>query len=315
MNKVIITGPTGAIGIALIQQLIDAGIEVWAVCRRGSARMGNLPKHALVHPVELNLSELSELPNIIPEMCDTFYHLGWDGTFGGARDDMQIQLQNIRYTLDAVEVAKQMGCKRFIGAGSQAEYGRTDARLNADTPTFPENGYGIAKLCAGQMSRIRCVQLGMEHIWTRILSVYGPYDGRNTMVMSVIRKLLNGETPDLTGGAQIWDYLYTKDAGCAMMLLGECGISGRTYCIGSGHAAPLRTYIDTMRNAINPELLINYGAIPYDAKQVMHLCADITDLVRDTGFQVQYSFEDGIRETIDWVRKNEENQYNDPLLQ
>jgi nucleoside-diphosphate-sugar epimerase len=70
-----------------------------------------------------------------------------------------------------------------------------------------------------------------------------------------------------------------------------------------------------MRNAIDPQLPINYGAIPYGAKQVMHLCADITDLVRDTGFEVQYSFEDGIRETIDWVRKNEENQYNDPLLQ
>ncbi len=95
--------------------------------------------------------------------------------------------------------------------------------MTALTPTFPENGYGIAKLCAGQMSRILCEQKNMNHIWTRILSVYGPYDGENTMIMSVIRKLAHGEKPSLTEGKQQWDYLYSKDAGYAMYLLGEKG--------------------------------------------------------------------------------------------
>lgn len=99
---------------------------------------------------------------------------------------MQGQLQNIQYTLDAVELASRIGCKKFVGAGSQAEYGRVEGVLSASTPVFPENGYGIAKLCAGQMSRILCEQKQIEHIWTRILSIYGPYDGENTMIMSSI---------------------------------------------------------------------------------------------------------------------------------
>ena len=70
--------------------------------------------------------------------------------------------------------------------------------MSASTPVFPENGYGIAKLCAGQMSRILCEQKQIEHIWTRILSIYGPYDGENTMIMSSIGKLLRGEKPALT---------------------------------------------------------------------------------------------------------------------
>ena len=156
---------------------------------------------------------------------------------------MQGQLLNIQYTLDAVKTAKLLGCKRFVGAGSQAEYGRTEKKLNAAVPTFPENGYGIAKLCAGQMSRIQCEQEGMEHIWARILSIYVPYDGENTMIMSVIRTLLKGEKPLSTKGAQQWDYLYAKDAGYAMYLLGERGISGKTYCIGSGKTRALKDYI------------------------------------------------------------------------
>lgn len=315
MKRVIITGPTGAIGVALIEECISHGIEVVAVVRPGSKRKENIPTHKLVQVVECDLNwlaRLAELPEVTLRPCDTFYHLGWDGTFGNSRNNMQGQLLNIQYTLDAVQAAKQLGCKRFIGAGSQAEYGRCEEKLNADTPTFPENGYGIAKLCAGQMSRIQCEQEGMEHIWTRILSIYGPYDGMNTMVMSIIRTLLKGDKPSTTKGEQQWDYLYAKDAGYAMYLLGEKGVSGKTYCIGSGKTRQLKEYIITICDYIeqmhNVKLPLGIGEIPYADRQVMHLCADISELEKDTGFAPRYEFEEGIAETIEWVKKKyEEN--------
>ena len=112
--------------------------------------------------------------------------------------------------------------------------------MRPDTPAFPENGYGMAKLCAGQMSRELCAKLGIRHIWARILSVYGPCDGAKTMVMSSIRQLLAGESPAFTKGEQQWDYLYAKDAGRALYLLGEKGRAGSIYCLGSGQKRPLR---------------------------------------------------------------------------
>ena len=203
-----------------------------------------------------------------------------------------------------MEVAALLGCKKFIGAGSQAEYGRYEGKLNADVPAFPENGYGIAKLCAGQMSRIRCRQLGIQHIWTRVLSVYGPYDGENTMVISMIRRMLQGERPICTKGEQIWDYIYSRDAAKAFYLLGESGQDGKVYCIGSGQGIPLKEYISTIRKQIDESLEIGFGEVPYSDKQVMYLCADIRELQKDTGFGPEYSFEEGIRETIEWCRKD-----------
>ncbi len=303
MKRVVVTGPTGAIGVAFIEELIAHEIEVFAVIRPNSSRKKNIPIHKLVQVVECDLNQLVRLPELIGKPCDTFYHLGWDGTFGNSRNNMQGQLLNIQYTLDAVAAAKALGCKRFIGAGSQAEYGRTEEKLNANTPAFPENGYGIAKLCAGQMSRIQCEQEDIEHIWTRILSIYGRYDGMNTMVMSVIRTLLKGEKPSSTKGEQQWDYLYAKDAGYAMYLLGERGISGKTYCIGSGKTRPLREYIEIIRDKIDKNLSLGIGEIPYAKHQVMYLCADITELEKDTGFAPRYEFEEGIAETIEWVLK------------
>ena len=302
MKKVVITGPTGAIGIALINHLIESNIEVLAICRKGSKRKENIPKSNMVKCIELNLDSLMDLPQLVEDSYDAFYHFGWDGTFGNSRNNMPGQLKNIEYTLDAVEVASQLGCKKFVGAGSQAEYGRVEGVLNASTPTFPENGYGIAKLCAGQMSRILCEQKNMEHVWTRILSVYGPFDGENTMIMSTIRSLLNGEIPSLTKGEQQWDYLYSKDAAKAMYLIGLKGVHGKTYCIGGGKTKPLLEYVEILRDYIDSSAKLGVGDIPYAEKQVMYLCADTTELKEDTEFVPDYLFEQGIGETINWYK-------------
>ena len=303
MKRVMITGGTGAIGIALIEELIREKIYVTVVCHEQSPRITRIPCSPYVDIIQCNMERVKELPQYTEKKYDVFYHFAWNNTFGDGRNDVASQINNIQYTLDEVEVAAELGCRRFIGAVSQAEYGRVEGKLCSDTPAFPENGYGVAKLCAGQMSRIRCKQLSIEHIWTRVLSVYGPNDGKNTMVIGMIRELFQGKKPACTRGEQQWDYLYAKDAGRAFYLLGDKGQDQKIYCIGSGNAKPLKEYIEIIRSMIDDRLEIGYGEIPYGEKQVMHLCADISELTADTGFKPQYSFEEGIRETISWVRK------------
>lgn len=301
----VITGPTGALGTALCRELAEGGVTVYAVCHPNSHRAGELPKHNRIIRIDCDISELSRLPELIGGRAEVFYHLAWAHTIGPGRNDMTAQTDNIRYTLDAVRAAGALGCQVFIGAGSQAEYGRVSGALRPDTPCFPENGYGMAKLCAGQMSRVECGRLGLEHIWTRILSLYGPGDGQATMISGVIRQLLRGQRPPLTEGRQIWDYLYSGDAARAFALLGEKGKNGKTYILGSADARPLKEYLFDLRDAIDPGLELGFGEVPYGPGQVMHLEADITDLTRDTGFIPRTDFREGIRRTIDWIKEKE----------
>lgn len=305
MKRIVITGATGTIGIALIKKLIKEKIYVYAICRAGSKRLSRIPKSEYVTIIENNLNNLLEAKNKIHEKCDIFYHFGWDGTFGDSRNNMFLQNNNIRYTLDAVELAEYLCCEVFIGAGSQAEYGRVDGVLRPTTPTFPENGYGIAKLCAGQMSRIICNQKAIKHIWVRILSVYGPYDNDNTMIMSTIIKLCKGETVSFTKGEQQWDYLYSDDAAEAFYLIGLYGKGDSIYCLGSGKTKKLLEFITIIRNQINPKTRLGIGDIPYSKNQVMNLCADISRLNQDTGFRPSTEFEDGIKMTRDWYLSKE----------
>lgn len=335
MERAVITGPTGCIGNALIERLLAENVEVVAVCRPNTNRKSNLAKYYedekynnKFHVVEVGLDELKKLPAVIDELefangskknVDVFYHFGWGGTFGNIRNDMDVQLKNVAYTLDAVSVAKELGVTKFVGAGSQAEYGRVEGMLDAMTPAFPENGYGIAKLTAGQMSRCKCQQLGIEHVWSRILSVYGPYDRDDSMVSSTIDKLFDEVKPSLTKGEQKWDYLYSKDAGYALYLIGKKGVDGKVYCLGSGSVCRLRDYVKDIRATVDavakeakktgklnaayttPEL--GFGEMEYPVNQVMFLQANIEELKNDTGFVPQYDFEKGIRETVEWRLK------------
>ena len=253
--------------MALCAKLLAEGVTVYAVTHPGSARAALLPQDARMHVVPCDAAELAALPELIPEKADAFFHFAWAHTIGPGRNDMPAQIENIRYTIAACRAAAQLGCQVFIGAGSQAEYGRVEGVLTAQTPCLPENGYGMAKLCAGQMSRVECQTLGVAHIWTRILSVYGPHDGPATMISGTIRKLLHGEKPALTAGIQLKDY------------------------------------IEALRDAIDPALPQGLGEVPYGPLQVMHLQADTSALQEDTGWRPATPFEEGIRETIELVRK------------
>lgn len=302
MKKVVITGPSGAIGIALIQKCIIEGIEVLALCHKHSKRITNIPMHPLVKIMEIELDDLPNI-NVDNNSYDAFFHLGWEGTTGEARDDMLLQIKNIVYTIEAAKLAEKLGCKTFVGAGSQAEYGRHNGMLSPDEKTIPDSGYGMAKLCAGQMSRKICERTGMKHIWARIFSVYGPFDGAGSMVMSTITKMLKGEKCTFTKAEQNWDYIYSSDAANAIYVLAKKGKSGKTYCVGCGQARQLKEYIYQIRDGIDPNISVGIGELAYAEKQVMYLQADISTLMDDTGFEPRVDFKEGIGKTIKWVRE------------
>ncbi len=314
MKKIVISGATGAIGTALINYALEKQMQILAICHRNSKRISRLPNKENLRILELNAEEFFSFARNKEELevlgkYDCFFHLAWKGTTGAARNDIHLQLDNITYTLDAVELAAGLGCKCFVGAGSQAEYGRMEGMLSSYTPVFPENGYGISKLCAGQMSRIRCEQLQMKHLWTRILSVYGPGDGENTLIMSAINGFLEHRMIEFTGGMQKWDYLYSRDAARVLMGLAKWGNHGQTYCVGSGKIQLLKEYIHQIYIAINgqdaPDPELGIGLRPYMDKQVMYLQADIAEwpekLKQEFTENPMCSFAEGIQYTIDWV--------------
>ena len=298
LRKVVMTGGSGPVGAAFVRRLLrQDDIEILLFLRKTSTRKQYIPDD---HRIKIEWYDLEELHNYVPVEHDfnVFFHFGWSQTNKVMRHNMQVQLKNVQYACLAVELAKKMGCHTFIGAGSQAEYGRHTKVLSEDTVCKPEIAYGVAKLSANYSTRIMCEQAGMRHIWPRILSAYGPYDYDDLMIPSTIIKAIKGERLEFTEANQIWDFIYEDDLADAFYLIAEHGRHGINYPIGSGQARPLREYIEIIRDHIDPRLKLDFGAIPYGDRQTMHLEADITGLTKDTGWMPKVNFEEGITRTI-----------------
>lgn len=327
IKKIVITGATSSLGIALIDECIKQNIEVLAICNRNSKNLQRIPQHALVTVTECELSAFSDYEVDWTVQYDVFFHLAWASTQGDvARNNLQSQVENIQFALDAVDLAEKLGCKVFIGAGSQAEYGRKEQILTEQTPCDPETAYGMAKLCAGQMTRLACKQRGIKHIWPRILSAYGPNCQPQTIINYTITELLQGRKPLLSGGEQIWDFIYTGDVARALLLLAQEGKNGEVYVVGSGKSRKLKEYLKCVRKIVIdynrkskkstefecPQL--GLGERPYGDQAVMHLVGDINKLQHDTGFEIDTEFEEGIQKTIKWIYKqilSQEDKYNE----
>ena len=305
MKHVVITGATSMLGLALINECIKENTKVLAIVRRESKKRDLLPNSALIKVIEKDLNELHDCKDIPKGNYDVFYHFAWEATENKRRYDVEAQHSNIVFALDALKLAKQMGCHRFIGAGSQAEYGRVDGTITPDYRVAPDSAYGISKYTAGRLCLMLAEQLEIECIWTRIFSTYGICDMPSTMIMYCIDSLLKGEKPQLTKCEQQWDYLNSRDAARAFYLIGEKGKAGSLYNIGSGNARPLIEYVELLRNEIDPSLPLGIGEKEYVPQQVMYLCPDISNLQNDTGFKAEISFKEGIKEVIAWYQKRE----------
>lgn len=312
MKRVVITGATGEIGIALVQLMIKNGIEVLAICRPASHRLKYLPKSDYVKVIECDLSELRFL-QITDKKYDVLYHFAWCASYGLEKENPYIQNDNIKYTLDAVELAARLGCHLFVGAGTQAEYGLQNTPLTPQLPTFPQTMYGTAKLSAGYFSRFLCIQKGISHVWVRIASVYGPCDGPYTLITYIMEQLAHQQDILLTPCEQIWDYLYTEDAAKGFYLIGQKIKENKVYCLGSGNAIPLSIYMKEVQAFAQEKGIcakVKIGAKPYNEKQIMYLCANIDALKLDTGFCPKISFRQGLEKTYQWKEQEKNHGIN-----
>ena len=112
VKRVVITGATGAVGRALIKVCIEAGYKVLAVVHRTSERASELK--TIDNCCVLYL-DLSEYDNAMEEMIkqdvasgdhELFFHLAWMAPFGEGRNNLELQLENVKASLAAVRFAK-----------------------------------------------------------------------------------------------------------------------------------------------------------------------------------------------------------------
>jgi nucleoside-diphosphate-sugar epimerase len=301
-RPVAVTGASGFLGAAAVRALARAGWPVLAVVRTtsGLARLEPLAGGVRV----LRVDALAARARLVSELrafgVEGVLHAAWAGIRGAARDDPD-QVENVARTVEWVRAAAEAGARRFVGVGSQAEYGPHDGPMHEELLPAPADLYGAAKLAAGHLALALARRLGVSAAWARVFSAYGPGETEGALVPDLARALLRGDPYPLTSCKQRWDYLYEDDAAEALLLLLARDDARGAFNVASGTARPLEDAVRAIAERVAPGAALAFGAKGGTPRS---LVADVGRLFA-LGWRPRTPLEDGLERTIAAVRARE----------
>ncbi len=296
--RVIITGATSFLGKALVRLLIKRGDEVIAIGRRADSIF---PKDVVYRSLQME-----EYPNLTSEdKADVFINLAWAGTGHEGRNNKEIQENNVKNSLDALRVAKRLGCKVFIESGSQAEYGITTRKTTESSECNPNSEYGKAKLKLQEEAFKLAKELDISYIHLRIFSLIGEEDHDWTLVMSAIEAMLDNRKMDLTTCMQSWNFLYVEDAAKMIVEISRHFLDIKIcqqaiFNIASNDTRPLKEFVELIKALTESRSICDYGAV--EQKNQVSLNPSIDNYLSEIGDITFTPFEKVIKNIIKYKK-------------
>lgn len=299
-SRILVTGAGGFVGAAIVKAAVAAGHDVVAIARSDSSRLASIGGR-----ISLERLDLAHGPAVTAVLGsarpDIVIHSAWEGV-GGALRSGDIQLENIRATVALADAAIAAGARKFVGIGSQAEYGRYDRRIVESDLPQPTMLYGAAKLAANHLVAQRCHEARICFAWLRLFSVYGPGDNANWLIPSAAASLIRGKPPQCTAGTQKWDYLHIDDVARGVLAAAMTEEANGVFNLSSGEPAAVRNIVEMLRDIAAPGLQLKFGEIPFGPDQIMHLEGDNTRLRAATGWSVEVPLGEGLSQVVEELR-------------
>lgn len=296
MKRVIVTGANGFIGSSLIKKLVNKNVEIIALDISFSD--SKLPQCELINEVEVDLGDVAKLEEaILGNQYDAFYHFAWTGVNGPSKGNPVVQLKNAEMTMNCATVAKNIGCKKFLCAGTIAE--RATESLPDLVKTTGGMLYGVAKHATHLMLETYCKNIGLDFVWMQFSNIYGPENKTGNLVSYTIDELAKGNEATFGPALQLYDFIYVDDLIEAVMRLGEKKTNRNCYFIGSGMPRVLKEYLYEIGLEYGKENLIKVGIRPDDGIKYTADMFDTAMLVDDIGDYISKTFTEGIRYTLE----------------
>ncbi len=304
MNSVIITGADGFVGSKTCEYFAEKGVNVFAI--DVAEKPKRIQESVKIKYLQCDVFNEHSLKHCLEGInCEIFIHFAWVGSAGDGRTDYNLQMNNAIKTVEIMKIAKELGCIRFLCAGSIMEYEVEDV-VHAQTmkPGMPYI-YGMGKLMAHCMCKSVAANIGIELLWPMITNAYGVGEFSPRFINTTIRKVIREEELQFTSATQNYDFVYVDDVARAFYLIAEKGIPFKEYIIGSGDAKPLKEFLLDLRNAICPGQELVFGDIPYTGVDTPIERFDVSELVNDCGYEPLVSFKEGISKTYEWLKRED----------
>lgn len=288
-RRVLVTGASGFIGRPLVKSLAEAG---WTVV--GTSRTKPEDDPGAAEWIEFDL--LTEDPRSLTSAAraETLVHLAWIATPGVYGHSLEnLDWLRAGTALSAAFLAE--GGRQLVGAGTCLEYDLD--REGAET-TGPRTVYAAAKhACRLAFERQVAAVPGASLAWPRIFFLLGAEDHPDRLAPSLARRLMAGETAEISQGLVERDFIDVRDAARAIAALAGAEASG-AFDIASGRGWRLRDLAEAIAKAAGRPDLLRINPALDRAGEAPRLVGDPGPLRLATGYSPLYSIDQSIADLL-----------------
>lgn len=310
MSLYLVTGGAGFIGSAIVRELLRRGERVRVVDNFSTGRRQNLS--GVMDRIELREVDIRDLERLRPALAGVDYVLHQAALRSVPRsidDPLASNSANVVGTLNVLVAARDAGVKRLVYGASSTAYGDTPILPKQETlPTNPISPYAVSKLAGEMYARVFTRIYGLETVCLRYFNIFGPRQDPTSPYSAVlslfIAALLRGQRPTVFGdGEQSRDFTYVDNAVEANLLAcASPAAVGEVINIAMGQRQTLNRTLALLRRMIGTDIEPIYG--PPRPGDILHAHADISRARQLLGYEPKVSFEEGLRETVQWYREN-----------
>lgn len=309
----LVTGGAGFIGSNLCEAILNLGYKVRCLDDLSTGKQKNVDMFSNNQNYEFIHGDIKELDTCMMACSGVDYVLN-QAAWGSVPRSIEMPLfycaNNIMGTLNMMEAARQNGVKKFVYASSSSVYG--------DEPNLPKkegregnllSPYALTKMCDEEWGRQYTLHYGLDTYGLRYFNVFGrrqdPHGFYAAVIPKFIKQLLNGEQPTINGdGKQSRDFTYIENVIEANLkaCLASHEAAGTAYNIAYGGREYLIDIYYSLTNALGVDIEPIFG--PDRKGDIKHSNADISKARNNLGYEPDYDFASGLKEAIDWYRKN-----------
>jgi dTDP-glucose 4,6-dehydratase len=331
----LVTGADGFMGSHLTEALVRLDANVQAFVRATSSgalnNIGGLREHVRVHFADL--TDKTSVDYLVKDLLDApdkpyVFHLGAQAHVGESwHRPYETVMANTLGTLNLLQsiVDNGLELEKFDTAGTSEEYGNVRESvahhhdfddeggliLHERSPINPKSVYATSKVAADFLTMNYHDAFGLPGVVTRMFNNYGPRQNPRYVTGTIITQALTRETVELGQLDPMRDFCFCTDGVRGHLMVAARGIPGDLYVYGQGMNVSMRDWADMILRIGREqgywdqrEVVSSAGRYRPGASEVMALRVGYEKLNRETGWEPNVSWEDGIARTIAWYAEN-----------
>lgn len=313
--KLLVTGGAGFIGSNFVMYMLDQHpdyeiINVDALTYAGNLEnLKSLERNQRHTFVKADITDAAEMDRLIGQGIDVVVNFAAESHVDRSILEPDVFVRtNVNGTQVLLEAAKKHNISKFVQVSTDEVYGSLGPTglFTEKTPLQPNSPYSASKAGGDLLVRAYHETFGLPMNITRCSNNYGPYQFPEKLIPLMISRALADEALPVYGdGLNIRDWLYVEDHCSAIDLVIHQGINGEVYNIGGNNERTNVHIVNTILEQLGkPESLIKYvqDRPGHDRRYGI----DPTKTMSELDWQPKYTFETGIKETIQWYLNNEE---------